>query len=201
MTRDAADIDIVGGLTDDQRARAAQLYDDAFSAKFTAAVPDRKHRLALFERGFVGDFALTAHIEGQLVGLAGYSNASGALTGGIDFSLLRAQLGLGPSLKAAAILSLFERAPAHGQWVMDGIAVDSSWRGHGIGGRLLDHLCTLAIAGGAEQLRLDVIEQNPRARALYERKGFVATDTQRFAWLAWLIGFSASTTMVKPFHA
>ncbi|CAJ2376226.1 MAG: hypothetical protein IBGAMO2_240005 [Arenicellales bacterium IbO2] len=44
-------------------------------------------------------------------------------------------------------------------------------------------------------MRLDVIDINPRARRLYERKGFVAVSTERFAWLRWLLKFGGATRM------
>ena len=47
-------------------------------------------------------------------------------------------------------------------------------------------------------VRLDVIDSNWRARALYERQGFLATRTESLGLLRLLFGFSASTTMVRP---
>ena len=52
-------------------------------------------------------------------------------------------------------------------------------------------------ARGYAEVRLDVIDNNPRARTLYERRGFVAGDTQYLGPLKYLFGFSAATTMVR----
>ncbi|WP_414122566.1 GNAT family N-acetyltransferase [Vreelandella titanicae] len=79
---------------------------------------------------------------------------------------------------------------------MDGIAVDSRFRGRGIGSRLLDSIIAHAVDNGFETIRLDVIDSNPRARRLYESKGFIAVNEEHFPYLKWLIGFSGSTTMV-----
>jgi RimJ/RimL family protein N-acetyltransferase len=47
------------------------------------------------------------------------------------------------------------------------------------------------------EVRLDVIDTNPRARALYERKGFVATGEQKLGPLKPVFGFSSATTLIK----
>ena len=80
---------------------------------------------------------------------------------------------------------------------MDGIAVAPDMRGQGIGARLLDLITDYAADQQFETIRLDVVDTNPQARKLYERKGFVATKTEQFEWLRWLLGFGAVTTMVK----
>ena len=51
------------------------------------------------------------------------------------------------------------------------IGVESSYRGRGIGGQLLDALADLARRNGFERLSLSVEAENP-ARRLYERVGY-----------------------------
>lgn len=52
-------------------------------------------------------------------------------------------------------------------------------RGRGVGTALIDTLCREAARRGYQAIRLEVIDANPRARALYEREGFIATRTDR----------------------
>ena len=52
-------------------------------------------------------------------------------------------------------------------------------RGAGLLGRLVDGLAAHAAAGGGTVLRLEVHEDNPRARAAYRRLGFVETGGRR----------------------
>jgi hypothetical protein len=47
-------------------------------------------------------------------------------------------------------------------------------------------------------VRLDVIQDNFRARALYERQGFHAVRTDQLGLLRFLFGFASSTVMVRP---
>ncbi|QRK14067.1 GNAT family N-acetyltransferase [Archangium violaceum] len=79
--------------------------------------------------------------------------------------------------------------------LLDGIAVDAAARGRGIGTRLLAHAAHLARRAGLRRVRLSVVDTNPRARALYERCGFVAGRTQDVSLLGTLYGFRSVTEM------
>jgi ribosomal protein S18 acetylase RimI-like enzyme len=63
---------------------------------------------------------------------------------------------------------------------------------------LLGALYREAAERGYRSIRLDVIEDNFRARALYERQGFRAVRTEELGLLRFLFGFASSTTMVRP---
>ena len=93
------------------------------------------------------------------------------------------------------IFALYERQPSPQELVMDGIAVRADVRGRGVGGRLLEELVAYATAQKYKSIRLDVIDINPKAKKLYERKGFVAIKTDTFPYLRWLLGFGGVTTM------
>ena len=188
-------IDYRLGLNRDQLEAAAELYDEAFGKKFAVAIKSRQDRLKLYESTFNGKFALSASVEAKLVGLAGFHTTGGSLTGGITPSVLLTRLGFFRGLRATLIFSLYERKPTPGQLLMDGIAVRSDYRGHGIGSQLLQELQDYARRNGFANIRLDVIDTNPGARRLYERLGFVAVRTERFPFLRWLLGFGGSTMM------
>jgi len=66
-------------------------------------------------------------------------------------------------------------------------------RGFGVGTALLHVVKTEAQSRGLAHVRLDVIDTNPRTRALYLREGFVAGTPQHIGPLQWLLGFSTST--------
>ena len=71
-------------------------------------------------------------------------------------------------------------------------------RGMGIGSALMAAVCTEAAARGYSAVRLDVIDTNWRAKALYERLGFVAEKTTSIGILRLAFGFRSATTMIKP---
>ena len=62
--------------------------------------------------------------------------------------------------------------------------------------KLLTRIADHARATGHHAVRLDVIDTNPRARALYERVGFKAKGQTKLGPFARVFGFSSATTMV-----
>ncbi|WP_236702554.1 GNAT family N-acetyltransferase [Thalassomonas actiniarum] len=181
-----------------QAHSVALLYEEAFGVKFSSAIPDRLKRVEIIAKSFVPEFSFAAINKNGVVGLAGFQVLSGSLTGGIGATQLINDLGFWKGTWACMIFSLFERKPSARELVMDGIAVNAEFRGQGIGSELLDHIIDYASENGFESVRLDVIDSNPRARKLYESKGFVVLKTEYFPYLQRLIGFSGSTTMVLP---
>ena len=176
--------------------RAAELYDEAFGAKFALAITNRRKRVSLLESCFDPQYAVSAYDGRELIGLAGFHIPEGSLTGGMDLATLVKELGLVGGLRAAVVFSLYERRPADGELLMDGIAVSASRRGMGVGTRLLEFLLEYAEANDYATVRLDVVDINSAARRLYERVGFETTTVERFPYLRWLLGFSGSRTMV-----
>ncbi len=60
-----------------------------------------------------------------------------------------------------------------GSGYIDYLAVDPAIRGQGLGGALVDHACKEMFDAGVTYAHLTVRENNPSARALYARCGFV----------------------------
>ena len=152
----------------------AELYEEAFGSKFFRAIPDKTSRILVLSRSFLPEYSFVAYRDDRIVGLSGFNISSGSLTDGMGAKGLIKSLGFFAGLRACVVFSLFTRVPEKGELVMDGIAVDSECRGQGIGSLLLDQIINHAKTTGFDSVRLDVIDSNPRARKLYEAKGFVA---------------------------
>ncbi|MBK7175845.1 MAG: GNAT family N-acetyltransferase [Chloroflexi bacterium] len=189
------------GFPDDLRLAAAELYDAAFGAKLSIAIPNSASRMAILKKGFNPAFSFVALHNGEMVGIAGFKTAQGALTNGISFRLLQEELGYAGAVRAVLILTLFQRKQVPNQLLMDGISVSPKMRGSGIGTNLLHSLLAYAQQEGYQSVRLDVIETNPAAQRLYERVGFVSIKTEHFAYLKWLLGFRTATEMAFDLHA
>jgi ribosomal protein S18 acetylase RimI-like enzyme len=185
------------GFEEKDRQSAAQLYDQAFGIKFASAIPSKKRRVDFLAKTFCPGYCFAAYRGNELIGLAGYHDHTGSLTGGITYSSLLWNLGPLRGNWAAFIFSFYEHTSAPDLLIMDGIAVAESARGQGIGSKLLRRIIDHATAQGFSGARLDVIEGNDRAKQLYEREGFVVTKSQKFGYLRWLLKFGASETMVK----
>ncbi|WP_431981354.1 GNAT family N-acetyltransferase [Streptomyces qinglanensis] len=188
------------GLPAGAERRAAELYWDAFGRKLGPALNPPEKAVPFLAGQFDADRAVCALLGGRLVGLAGYQLDGRALTGGSASALLRAY-GWVRGLPGLLLLALLERRPAPGQLVMDGIAVAPEARGRGVGSLLLEEVAGVAAEHGCREIRLDVIDTNPRARALYERRGFTAVRTERTPCLRKLLGFGAVTTMHRAVAA
>lgn len=185
------------GFDETDRKDVAHLFWTAFSAKLMRVLgPDAKGE-AFFARIMDPDFALSAYDEsGRLLGVAGFKTAKGALTDG-DFKDIVAIFGWFGATWRLAPLMLLEREIAKDILLMDGIFVAEHARSKGVGAALLQAVCDEAKARNCRAVRLDVIDTNPRARALYERVGFQAHEKHDLGPFKWLFGFSYATTMTR----
>ena len=187
---------IVRGLSEEHRRQAAELYYTAFARKLEPILGDSDRTISLFETSFDGERAITAIDDEGLVGIAGLHHDGRQLAGMPMRSLLRAFGVVRGAFKGIVLGVLFDRTPRKGELVMDGIAVAERARGRGVGTRLLHEVIAYARDHGFATVRLDVVDSNPRARALYERFGFVAVRTEQTPYLKRWLGFGAATTMV-----
>lgn len=190
-------IDIRLGLPEELRAQAAAIYWQAFGGKLGRVMGPQARALAYLSRVIQGDHCLAAFSpQGTLLGIAGFKTPQGAFADG-DSSDLRAIYGRFGATWRGAAMRMLQSEVDNDRFLIDGISVDRSARGQGIGTALITALCAEGTRRGYPAIRLDVIDSNWRARALYERLGFVAIGTERIGPLRYLFGFTAATTMVK----
>ena len=189
------DISYRVGLPEKYRNSAVDLYDEAFGQKFAVAIPSKEKRILFLKKCFVLDYVIGAVYKDKLIGIAGFQTPEGSLTGGITYSELLSELGVFKGNWAAVIFDLYERKAAPKELIMDGIAVHFEARGKGVGRHLLTEITKYAKEHKFNSVRLDVIDINSKAKALYERMGFKSVKTESYPYLKWLLGFSGSTTM------
>lgn len=188
---------ILQGLPDPLRAKAAELYWEAFGGKLGRVMGPKAKAVRFLEKALRSDHAISALSEdGELLGLVGFKSANGSLAGG-QFTDFQAVYGYFGAMWRGALLSLLERDVENQRFLLDGICVAAEARGQGVGTLLLEAICHEARLRNFSAVRLDVIDTNPRARALYERFGFVVIAKERVGPLRYVFGFTASATMVK----
>lgn len=186
------------GLPDGLRDAAARLYWQSFGPKLGRVLGPDAPALALLRRTIRADHCLSAlSPTGDLLGIAGFKTPDGAFAGG-DFADLAAIYGTAGATWRSAALWALSREVDNNRFLMDGLCVDSAAQGQGIGTALIEALCAEARARQYSAVRLDVIDTNLRARALYERRGFVAIRSVPMGPLSHVFGFRAATTMVRP---
>ena len=191
----AGGVSVSSGFSESERAQAAVLYWQAFGAKLGRVMRPEAKALAFFEQVLNPGFSLVARdADGTMLGLAGFKTVEGGLTDA-GYSDLARVYGRFGAIWRAPLLAVLERKLQPGVFQMDGILVEATARGRGIGTRLLQAVLDEARSRALREVQLDVIDTNPRARALYERVGFVATGEERTGPLRWLFGFSSATRM------
>ena len=188
------------GLPHDRRRAAAELYWQAFGGKLGRVLGPDAAALIYLERVFREDHVLVALEDGQLVGLAGFKTAAGSFAGGTPDDL-RAVYGRSGALWRSTLLRLLGRDVDNARFLMDGVCVARDARGRGIGSRLVEAICTEARHRGYAEVRLDVVDSNWRAKALYERLGFVVAGEERIGALRHIFGLQSATIMVKRLSA
>lgn len=188
---------IRNGLDPRNKAAAAAIYWQAFGPKLGRLLGPEPRALAYLIRVMRPDHILAAHTtEGALVGIAGFRTAAGAFAIG-RFSDLAAIYGWPGAIWRVTALRLIRQDVAPDRFRIDGLAVGTALHGQGIGSQLLTAVMQEATRQGYDRIRLDVVTGNIRARALYERHGFVACGESRPGPIGPLLGFLRATRMER----
>lgn len=186
------------GLPEHLRPDAAALYWQAFGGKLGRVMGPNQRALRFLQRVIRADHALVAlDAEGQLLGLAGFKTPAGSFAGGTTGDL-RAIYGWSGLLWRLPLLALLSREVDNDRFLLDGICVAPAARGLGIGSALMTAIEAEAQSRGYAYVRLDVVDSNWRAKALYERLGYLSIKTDHLGLLRHAFGFDAAVTMVKP---
>lgn len=189
------------GIRPHHLEQAALGYWQAFAQKLAWPLGPQAKALDFLKCNLNPSHAISAiSPEGDFLGVAGFKTKNGAFVGG-DFDALAKTYGTLSAVWRGLLISVLERECEPKTLLMDGVFVAPKSRGLGVGSQLLDAIVDHARAQGLDRVRLDVIDTNPRARALYERKGFVASGEQKMGLLKPVFGFSSATTLVKPVPA
>jgi len=184
------------GFRPEHRAAAAELFWEAFREKLAPVMKPETQALTFLRTAVDPSHAISAiSDQGALLGIAGFKTADGGFVGG-GMRQLGEAYGLFGGLWRGVVLSALDRPVEPGSLLMDGIFVSESARGQGIGTLLLDAIKRKARALGSSNVRLDVIDSNTRARALYMRQGFVAVETSETGLFRHVFGFRSSTRMI-----
>lgn len=185
------------GFPDESTDQAAALYWEAFGQKLGIVMGPHEKALRFIKRVIDPSHAISAiDDDGRLLGVVGFKTAAGALVGG-SFQDLVAVYGLSGAVWRACFLAMLDREAENNRFLMDGIFVTARARSKGVGSALLDAIANEAKTRGYHSLRLDVINTNPRARALYERHDFTALRTKTMGPLKHIFKFDSATTMVR----
>lgn len=189
-------ITVAKGFAPDERDTIARLFWAAFSGKLGRVMNPTEKALAVLAPSLDPQHCLTARDpQGVVLGAAGFKTPDGAFIGGSFADYRRVYGGFG-AVWRVGLLSLLERDLSQDSLLMDGIFVSQNARGRGVGSALLAAIKAEARARNLHAVRLNVINSNPRARALYLRHGFVSEGTETMGPLRHIFNFDSAEAMV-----
>lgn len=192
---------VVLGMRESDRSAAARLYWEAFGGKLGRILGPEPRALRFLERAIRADHCFTATSDdGTLIGIAGFKSLDGSFASGTpdDLVMIYGQFG---AFWRRSLMALLQTEIDNDRFLIDGICVAREWRGRGVGSALVEALIAEARWRGYPSVRLEVIDANVRARALYERLGFAPWRSETLGLLRHVFGFTRSTTMVRDLSA
>ncbi len=192
-------IQFIDHLPEEYTLHAARLYVDALGNELRPILGASERAHHVLARNISPDRCLTAFWKGRLVGVLGVqADGRGFWEPSIQSMISEYGL-LGGVFRFGGVCILHHKTEP-GEWCVDGIAVEEEMRGRGVGTGLLRFIEETAAAKGARKITLEVTDANERAKALYDRRGFIETARQSL-WpfnLIFSFPFQASFLMEKP---
>jgi ribosomal protein S18 acetylase RimI-like enzyme len=180
--------------TDADASVVAGLYLASFGRELTAVFGRSAEEMV--RRAVHPDTALIACIGNHVVGFAALADRERRFVQPqpSDFHDV-----YGPLMRRVRVW-MWSRAtttPRSQQLLLEGLAIEPTARGMGVGTRLLEAVDERARDLGRTEIILEVIDANPRAKALYERHGYRTVTTVTSAWYR-LAGFRSFDLMMHP---
>jgi ribosomal protein S18 acetylase RimI-like enzyme len=185
------------GLQDAHREQAAALCYAAFRRKLSPLLAPERQAIPALADSLEPSRTIVA-LEGErLVGVLGFQRDQRRFINPAFHAFFKQFGVIGGSLRALALGLFGGNAWQPGSFLVDAVAIHHQVRGQGLGTRLLKAAFETARAYRLDIVRLEVVDTNPKARALYERLGFREEGTERYLFLRRVAGFSNVSLMRK----
>jgi ribosomal protein S18 acetylase RimI-like enzyme len=191
---DAESVHISVGLPPASSAKIAALYFDIFSRKL-GLVLGRRQAVAMIADHISADRVIVARDDELVVGIAGLKYDGIGFFAPDRRGFLKRYGPLIGRVRAGLWASVQSNPRPH-QLLLDGLGVQTDLRSRGIGTALLEAVDRRARELDKTEVILEVVDTNPRAKALYERFGYrIVLTTHR--WMFRFAGFSAAHLMLR----
>ncbi len=188
------------GIKPEHKEDAAKLFALAFKKKLVNILGNTEQVIALLKDNFCLNQAITAVTEnGEIVGIAGFQIKKVPLINLKYHDFVNYFGVVKGSYKFLLIYLIFDRKQDNkNQLLLNGIVVKDGFRGHGIGQKLIHELQVYAMNKNMDSIKLDVIDENPKAKKLYEKLGFRSVKHIKVpSFISRLINVTGVTTMIK----
>lgn len=192
------EVTIRRGIDSKELDAVIELFDEAFSGKFSYAVKDPVLRKKLWAKVINNDQITVAERDHEILGMALFSFKGSPSFRNVKTSEIIKMLGVLKSLRAAFVFGLFSALdwkPTPRVAYLEAISVSSSARGLGVGSRLLEDARQLSRERGCQSLVLSVVLENEAAKRLYLRDGFTVTDVKKPKLLGLFTNVAGATVM------
>ncbi|MCL5073128.1 MAG: GNAT family N-acetyltransferase [Actinobacteria bacterium] len=187
-------IEITESISKNQRIRAIEIFYDAFERKIRALIKSKEKAISIYSNSLKNDHVFYALLNGNIVGLIGlhYKNKTFL---DLKYGDIRKYFNPLRSYFIYRICKLASPKIKDDVLRIDSIAVDKSIRSQGIGTLLINKVFEFAKNEGFKEVILEVVNTNPKAKALYERIGFREKKIVRYYFLTRSAGFSSEYVM------
>jgi len=192
-------VELVQGIAADTQAEAMEVFWESFRGKMHRVLGDDE-RARQFWAAALTDVGTTLALDsetGRPLGLMSASDREHPATSN-EWPAAKDAYGALQAFGRLMLLAQMNHKPKPGELYIEFLAVHSSARGRGVGGLMLQRADEIARERGLDRVTLEVIDTNPRARALYERSGFWVEATKSMGPTRRLFGFDRYHAMVRP---
>ena len=187
-------IKITNEINETQLNQAIEIYYFAFKQKIRPLIKSKEKAIAVYKKGLNYDRIFYAVIENNVVGLVGlYYEKKNFID--IEYSNLRKHFNPFRSFFIYSIYRLISSKIKEDVLRIDSLAVKESVRGLGIGSQLIDKVFQFAKSKGFNEVILEVVDTNPKAKKLYEKIGFKEKKLVKYYFLTRSAGFSSEYIM------
>lgn len=169
--------------------QAALLFYNSLIEKFAPILNSQEKALEVLKSSFISDMCIVAIHENKLVGLVGMQTTKQGFIEP-DFKAMQKVYGFWGAWIRLAKLALLHHKAKGDELYIDGIVVADEMRGRGVGSKLFEQVVEHAKKENLEYITLEVIDTNPKAKALYERLGFKVQSSRSLFPYNKLLGFS-----------
>ncbi|MFX0078505.1 MAG: GNAT family N-acetyltransferase [Candidatus Hermodarchaeota archaeon] len=191
-------IEIQWGIPKDQYLRTARIIYESFEHKFRYTLGPREKAIAFIGSRMNDKYALVALKEGKVIGIAGAKTIEGELIQSNLIQWLRTYHLCALRTFVVALPFLLRRKQKD-VFELIYLSVTNEARGHGIGTRIVKEFIRYAKSEGFLCVLLEVIDENVRAKTLYERLGFKTVKHEKVPrpWSV-LLGLTGVSQMFFP---
>lgn len=185
-------------LPDKYKVSALWLYLNALNDIFKPVLGDDDRAQEALIRDLDTQHCLIATCNQKPVGILGVGNRKGSFLNPTLKTMVGVYGAIQGTLRLCG-LALLHHPTKPGEFYVEGVAVSEEMRGQGIGSRLFSQLEKMVLKKGAGTISLEVVDTNPKAKALYERLGFRAIKQKKIWPVNWFIKFNfrSTTFMIK----